>query len=212
MILFCLLWMPVFYVFWLTIRPENSDSGTLWALITGAAAAAARFFVPVLADAGGFGLFRYISAYVDYTSLPVLLPLAVALLVSHFCPGAGITDFTGFTLLAMVPVAFVCSIPWGARQDMLRLVLTPLLWTSLAAAFYTLQAVSGRIQAGGLPHKKIAVFGTLMFSLLPPLVWRSFFCNKNMIGALLLLPVLAPALIVCTLLFRKKQLAGQGSL
>jgi hypothetical protein len=206
MILFCLLWIPAFYFFWLTIRPENSNSGTLWALITGAVAATMRFFVPVLADAGGFGLSRYISAYVDYTSLPVLLPLAAGLLVSRFCPGAGITDFTGFTLLAMVPVAFVCAIPWGARQDMLRLVLTPLLWTALAAAFYPLSVTSGRVPAGGLP-RKIAVVAAPAFSLLPPLVWQSFFGNKNLIGALLLLPALAPALVICALLFRKKQAA-----
>jgi hypothetical protein len=207
--------MPAFYVFWLTIRPENSNSGALWALITGAFAAAVRFFVPVLVDAGGFGLSRYINAYVDYTSLPVLFPLIVVLLVSRLYPGTGITDFTGFTLLAMVPAAFVCSIPWGARQDILRLVLTPLLWTALATAFYPLSVTLGRIirigrLSGGSLFVTVSVV-ILVFSLLPPLVWWSFFCNKNLIGAFLLLPAIAPALIICTLLFMKKQSAAKGS-
>jgi hypothetical protein len=214
MILFCLLWMPAFYVFWLTIRPEDSNSGALWALISGAAAASVRFFVPLLIGADGFGLSRYVSAYVDYTSLPVLLPLAVALLVSRLCPDAGITDFTGFALLAMVPAAFVCAIPWGERKDMLRLVMTPILWTSLATAFYPLQAVSGRAADDGLSGRRLAIaaVGITLFSLLPPLVWWSFFRNKNLAGALLLILALAPMPVVCTLLFRKKQPAARGSL
>ncbi|MDR0382884.1 MAG: hypothetical protein LBH50_02740 [Spirochaetaceae bacterium] len=138
MIPFCLLWTPAFYIFWRAVRPENINSRAVLAFIVGSCEAVARFFVPYMAYSGGLGLSRYISAYVDYTSLPVLLPLAAALLISRFRPNAGITDFTGFTLLSMVPVALACFVPWSASHDPLRLTLTPLLWTALAAAFYPL--------------------------------------------------------------------------
>jgi hypothetical protein len=210
MMLFCLLWMPVFLCFWLTIRPENSNSRMFWALILGAIAAIARFFTPALIDAGGFGLSRYFSAYVDYTSLPVMIPLIFVSLVSRLFPKTGITDFTGFTLMAMIPVALVSSIPWGVRRDFLRLVLTPLFWTAFATASYPLSVISGRVTTGGGPSDRklyrTAALGILAFSLLPPLAWWSFFCNKNIIGTLLLLLTVAPALTVCTLLFMKKQL------
>jgi hypothetical protein len=213
---FCMLWIPVFFCFWLTIRPKNSNSGAFCALLLGAVVAGARFFVPALVDAGGFGLSRYISAYVDYTGLPVLLPLIFVSLVSRLFPKTGITDFTGFTLIAMTPIALVCSIPWGTRQDLLRLVLTPLLWTALATASYPLSVMSARVTAGCGPSDRklyrMAALGIPVFSLLPPLVWWSFFCNKNIIGTLLLLLTIAPALTVCTLLFMKKQLVLEKSL
>jgi hypothetical protein len=187
-----------------------------WALLTGAVCAAVRFFVPCFIEPGGFGMSRYLGAFVDYTSVPVLFPLAVALFVSRLCRGAEINDFTGFVLLAIVPSAFVCSIPWGARRDMLRLALTPLLWTALAVAFYPVSRLlaQGAADSGGqrvsLPRKTIAVFGFAVFSLLPPLVWWIFFCNRPLYGALLLIPALAPMLAVCISLFRKKRADGGG--
>jgi hypothetical protein len=216
MTLFCPLWMPLFYIFWLTIRPENSGSGAFFALFTGAVSATVRFFVPNFIEPGGFGISRYISAFVDYTSVPVLFPLAVALLISRLCRGAGITDFTGFTLLAAIPSGFVCSIPGSAARDMLRMALTPLMWTAIAVAFYPLSRLlvrgtgngGGVFQRAGLSLKVIAVFGFLAYSLLPPLVWWSFFSHHEVYGALLLIPALAPMLAISIYLFGKKQPRG----
>ena len=206
MVLFCALWTLVFYMFWLTLRPENSDSAPFLALITGGAAAIIRFFVPALVDAYGFGLSRFASAFIDHTTLPVLFPLIVALLISRIHPENSVTDFTGFILLAMTPVSLVCSVSRGVRHEALRLVLTPLLWTTLAVGFYPFI----RLFIGGFFHKIAAIFGMAAFSLLPPLVWLYFFRHNYIEGAALLLAALAPTLVLCTYRYLKK--AGMGRL
>jgi hypothetical protein len=208
MILFSVLWIPAFYLFWLTIRPENSGSGAFQALLLGVATALFRFFVPVFVRARDFGISRYLSALIDYTSLPVLFPLIAALLIARFYRRSGITDFTGFTLLALAPLTLVCSTVWDAgRREVLRLVITPLLWTALALAVDPLM----RLPKRNILYKIAAVLGVTAFSLLPPLVWLYFFSNNLIRGAALLFLSLAPMLIVCAVFFRKKQLsAGQG--
>jgi hypothetical protein len=153
---------------------------------------------------------RYLSALIDYAGLPVLFPLIAALLIARLYPRSGITDFTGFTLLALAPLALVCSTVWDSgRHEVLRLVLTPLLWTALALAFDPLMRLSRR----NILCKIAAAFGVIAFSMLPPLVWLYFFSNYRRGGAALLLLALAPMLIVCAFFFRKKQsAAGPGKI
>ncbi|MDR0684243.1 MAG: hypothetical protein LBF83_03855 [Spirochaetaceae bacterium] len=194
----------MFYMFWLTLRPENSNSAPFLALLTGGAAAVVRFFVPAMVDAYGFGLSRFVSAFIDHTTLPVLFPLIAALLISRVRPESRITDFTGFILLAMMPVSLVYSVSRGVRHDVLRLVLTPLLWTALAAGFYPFI----RLFSGRFVHKTAAIFGMAVFSLLPPLVWFDFFRQNYFEGAALLFAALAPTFALCVYRYRKK--AGGG--
>ena len=201
MVLFCALWTLMFYMFWLTLRPENSDSAPFLALLTGGVYAIARFFVPDLVDTYGFGLSRFASAFTGHTTLPALFPLIVALLVSRIHPERGVTDFTGFILLAMTPASLVCSVSQGARHDVLRLVLTPLLWTTLAAGFYPFI----QLFRGGFFHKAAAILGMAAFSLLPPLVWLYFFRHNYIEGAALLLAALAPTLALCVYRYRKRR-------
>jgi hypothetical protein len=172
----------------------------VFALLTGGVAAIVRFFFPTLFDAYGFGLSRFASAFIDYTTLPVLFPLIVALLISRIHPESGVTDFTGFTLLAMTPVSLVCSVSWSVRHEALRLVLTPLLWTALTAGFYPFI----RLFRGGLFHKTASILGMAGFSLLPPLVWLFFFRHSYIEGSALLLAALAPVFVLCVYRYRKK--------
>jgi hypothetical protein len=215
MILFCVLWIPVFYLFWLTLRPVNSNSGGLYALLAGGVAALVRFFIPSFVDdVYGFGLWRYLSAFIDYVSLPVLIPMIAAKLIVWFYPRSGITDYTGFTLLALIPSALVFSTAWSASRDALRMVLTPLLWTALVFAFYSLIRLSGNVS---LHHKipqilrKIAaILGMAAYTLLLPFVWWNFFGQNALIGIILLIPSLAPMITVCILFLRKKYLEEAG--
>ncbi|MDR2343537.1 MAG: hypothetical protein LBD86_03295 [Spirochaetaceae bacterium] len=200
MLLFCTLWTFVFYLFWLAIRPEYSDSRPFWALLAGCAGALARLFIPAFVDAHGFGLSRFVSAFIDYTSIPVLFTLIAALLVSRFCPPGGVTDFTGFILLAMTPVSIACLILWDLRYDTLRLVLTPLFWTALALAAYPFACLFRK----GLLHKMAAILGMAAFSLLPPLSWLEFFRHSYVKGAALLAASLAPLLVLSVLFYKKK--------
>ncbi|MDR2795166.1 MAG: hypothetical protein LBB47_00465 [Spirochaetaceae bacterium] len=206
MVLFCSLWTFVFYLFWLSIRPESGDSGPVWAILIGSAAAVGRFFVPTFVEARGFGLSRFVSAFIDYTSFPALFPLVAALLISHFYPRSGITDFTGFVLLAMAPVSLVYCSSCGLGHEALRLVLTPLLWTALAAAFYPFV----RLFKGGVFHKIAAVSGMTVFSLLPPLAWFDFFRQNYIEGAAILTASFAPMAVLC-ILFCGKNACGEGA-
>jgi hypothetical protein len=204
--------MPVFYLFWLTLRPVNSNSGEMYALLTGGAAALVRFFIPSFVDdVYGFGLWRYLSAFIDYVSLPVLIPMIAAKLIVCFYPRSGITDYTGFTLLALLPSALVFSTVWSASRGALRMVLTPLLWTSLVFAFYPLIRLSGD---DSLPHKILrkiaAILGMAAYTALLPFVWWNFFCQKILIGIILLIPSLAPIIAVCIFFLRKKYLEEAG--
>ncbi|MDR1362678.1 MAG: hypothetical protein LBJ35_01315, partial [Spirochaetaceae bacterium] len=202
MVLFCILWTPVFYLFWITIRPPGGGSGELYALLTGGAIAIVRFFVPSLVEPYGFGLSRYLSAFMDYTSLPVLLPLIAAKLITLFYPRGGITDYTGFTLLALVPSALVYSTVWSASRDILRLVLTPLLWTALIMAFHPLiELAKDTLSRHRIPRKIAAVMGMAVYTMLPPFVWWSFFCQKTLDGIILLFPSFAPMIAVCVSFF-----------
>ncbi|MDR0408968.1 MAG: hypothetical protein LBH18_01020 [Spirochaetaceae bacterium] len=201
MVLFCVLWLPVFYLFWLTLRPAGSNSGELYALFVGGMAALARFFIPSIIDPYGFEICRYLSAFMDYTSLPVLFPMIAAKLIRRFYPRCGITDYIGFTLLALVPAALVSSIVWSANHDILRLVLTPLLWTALVLVFYPLIRLAANNTLG---HKIVAIFGTVLYTLLIPFVWWAFFCQRTLIGTILLFPSFVPMIAVCAILLRKR--------
>ncbi|MDR2660189.1 MAG: GerMN domain-containing protein [Spirochaetaceae bacterium] len=212
MVLFCALWTPLFYIFWRTIRPSGGNSGELYALLTGAAVAIFRFFIPLIVDAYGFGLSRYISVFIDYTSLPVLFPLVAAMLIAHFYPRSGITDYTGFTLLSLVPAALVCSAIWSGRRDAVHLVLTPLLWTAFASVFYPLVQM---VRNGMSPHKILrktaAVLGILLYSFLASLVWWNFFRQKTIYGIILLIPSLAPVIILGIFLILRKNTADKNN-
>lgn len=212
MILFCVLWAPVFYLFWLTLRPVNSNSGEIYALLTGGAVALVRFFIPwFVDDVYGFGLWRYLSAFIDYVSLPVLIPMIAARLIVWFYPRGGITDYIGFTLLALIPSALACSPVWSASTSALRLVLTPLLWTALVFAFYPLIRLFGDASLHHKILRKIAaILGMAAYTALLPFVWWNFFCQKILIGIILLIPSLAPIIAVCIFFLRKKYLEEAG--
>ncbi|MDR3200022.1 MAG: hypothetical protein LBT68_01075 [Spirochaetales bacterium] len=173
--------------------------------MTGAILAILRFWVPVFVKAEGFGASRYISAFVDFTSLPVLLPLIIAFVLTKVRPDTRINDFIGFTLLAMAPPALVASTFWSARAEMLRLVLTPLLQASLAISFYPLLYLWKKPK---IPPKILAVSGMAVFPLLAAFVWWKFFCQETLTAVLSLIPAAAPMLICCFALFRKRKKAG----
>jgi hypothetical protein len=205
MVLFCVLWAPVFYLFWITLRPANSNSGGLYALLTGGVLALVRFFIPSLVDdVYGFGLLRYLSALIDYVSLPVLIPMIAVRLITWFYPRGGITDYIGFTLLAMIPTMLVCSTVWSVSRSAILLVLTPLLRTALVFVFYPLIQLKNSSRHRKAFLKIAAILGMAAYILLLPFVWWKFFCQKTLSGMILLIPSLAPMIIVCIFCFRKK--------
>ena len=131
MSLFCLLWIPLFYLFRRSISGEGA--GGVWALILGSITAIFQFFLGDLVNPGGFELSRWLSGFVDIVSLPVLLPMAVYALLVLFQAFSGNLDFANFILLWLIPVAALRAVSWSTQSDPILLVLVPLLWTALAA-------------------------------------------------------------------------------
>jgi hypothetical protein len=132
MSLFCLLWIPLFYLFYRSISSREAGSGGIWALLLGSFTAIFRFFIGTFVNAGGFGLSRWFSGFVDIVGLPVLLPMIVYALFILFRFLSGTVDFANFALLWLIPVGILRAVSWSAGNDPVLLVLVPLLWTAAA--------------------------------------------------------------------------------
>lgn len=132
MSLFCLFWMPLFYLFWRTLAKEEVSSGAVWALLLGSVVSLIRFLVGNLVNPGGFGISRWVSACIDIVALPVVLPLLVYFVFVMFKAFSGPIDFANFTLLWLIPSAALRAVGWSAGKDPCLLILVPLLWTGIA--------------------------------------------------------------------------------
>ena len=131
MTVFCFLWIPIFYLFRRSTQ-DNIGSGGVWALLLGSFVALIQFLLGDLVNPGGFGLSRWINAWVDIVALPVILPLLVYFFFIIFKITTGTVDFANFTLLWLIPGAGIRAVSWSSAADPVYLVLVPLLWTALA--------------------------------------------------------------------------------
>ena len=132
MSVFCLLWVPLFYLFRRSISGEENPGG-VWALLLGSVTAIFQFSLGYLVYPGGFGLSRWLYGFVDIVSMSALVPLLVYAVFCLFRVFSGTADFANFTLLWLIPVAALRAISWRPNGDPLLLVMVPLLWTALAA-------------------------------------------------------------------------------
>ncbi|MDR0583510.1 MAG: hypothetical protein LBG57_04070 [Treponema sp.] len=128
---FCLLWVPLLYLFRRSVAGEGGAGG-VWALLLGSVTAIFQFFLGNLVNPGGFGLSRWLYGFVDIVTLPVLIPFAVYLLLILFRAFSGTPDFANFILLWFIPVAALRAVSWSSLNDPILLVMAPLLWTALA--------------------------------------------------------------------------------
>lgn len=195
MSLFCFLWTPLFYLFWRSVSPrEEAGAGGVWALLLGSVTALFQFFFGALVGPGGFGFSRWLSGCVDLVVLPALVPLLVCLLMAGLRIISGTLDFTGFTLLWIIPMGALRAVSWSSQGDPVLLVLTPLLWTGIAGGLPFL----GIIAAGGrLPARILAALGLPVLPLLAATVYWAFFRQELEIGFPLLVLTLAPLIASC---------------
>lgn len=189
MSIFCLLWLPLFYLFWRSVSPAGeSGYGGVWALLLGSVAAIFQFFYGAFIKPGGFGFSRWLSGCVDLVVAPVLLPLLVYLVMALFRLNSGTLDFTGFALLWIIPMGALRAVNWGAQGDPVLLVLVPLLWTAIAAG---LPFFGGIILRGPWLARIPAVLAGLALPLLAATAYWAFFRQDHRLG----LPLLALSLI-----------------
>jgi len=189
MSLFCLLWIPLFYLFWRSISGSDAYAGGVWAPIAGSVMALIWFFIGPLADPGGFGFSRWLSGCLDIIVLPVLAPVLLYLFLVGFKIIAGNINFANFTLVWLIPCAVVKAISWSSQSDPILLVLVPFLWTAIAVGisffinFFQYSRVSVIIPSS---------FGILLVPFAASCSYWAFFTQKTFWGFLFLLVAAAP--------------------
>ncbi|MDR3335072.1 MAG: hypothetical protein LBT13_09350 [Treponema sp.] len=192
MSLFCILWMPLFYLFWLSLSPgAGSGSGGVWALLLGSITALVQFFQGAFIEPGGFELSRWISAGIDIVGAPALVPLIFCLILMPFRIITDSAELTNFALLWLIPGAVIRTINW--MKDPLLLVLVPLLWTAIAVGipfFIHLMATS-------VSHRKPLLIipillGMLLLPLMATTTYWAFFVQKSSLGFVLIFITMIP--------------------
>jgi hypothetical protein len=199
MSLFCLLWIPLFYLFRHSLSPDNPPSGGVWALLLGSIAALVQFFLGNLVNPGGFGLSRWVSACVDIIALPAVLPLLVYLVFIVFRVLSGPFDFANFALLWLIPGAAIRALSWSAGRDPTLLVLAPLLWAAIALGipfFIEKMFRSSRWYALGSLG-----LGILAQPLTAAAAWWAFYSQKFSFGVFLFVLAILPMMISLVLSF-----------
>jgi hypothetical protein len=202
MSLFCLLWIPLFYLFRHSLSQDNPPSGGVWALLLGSIAALIQFFLGNLVNPGGFGLSRWVSACIDIIALPAVLPLLVYPVFIVFRFLSGPFDFSNFALLWLIPGAAFRALSWSAGRDPTLLVLAPLLWTAIALGipfFLDLIFRSSRWYALGSLG-----LGILALPLTAAASWWAFYSQKFFLGALFFVLAILPMMISLILSFIRK--------
>jgi hypothetical protein len=198
--IFCLLWIPLFFFFWIALVPYEISINSALALILGSVSATLQFFFGNLMDSGAFGWERWAGIFVDMVGVPVLLPLFVYALFLLLRIARDPTGFGGFSLLWLVPAGILRTVQWSVERDPAKLVLIPILWTSIAVC------VSLFINLCiGESRKKIviiilSILGILIITPLAATVYWAFYSQKTpllsygiLVGTLAL-PVLARAI------------------
>jgi hypothetical protein len=186
---FCLLWIPLFYLFRRPFTSAQGD-GIIWALPLGIANTVLQIYAGALVTPGGFGFFRWLSGFADIVCLPVLVPLAVCLLLIALRALPANVDITGFILLWLIPLAALRSIRWSSPGLPVMLVLVPVLWTALGAGIPVLISF-----AKTRPRWYIVILSALGIAALPAVAatsWWAFYCHMKLTGYLLLTAALIP--------------------
>ena len=189
---FCLLWVPLLYLFRRSVA-SSTGGGYLWALLLGFVAVAVQHLVGYLVPPGEFGLSRWLGGFFDIVSLPALVPLVACsvLIRLRYLPDS--MDYADFALLYLIPLGAYHSVSWGTPAFPEYLVVVPLLWTAQAAGisyFINLMKKDSR-------KPVIAVLG-LGAALLPfaaATSWWAFYSHRPFTGLLLLFASLAPATV-----------------
>jgi hypothetical protein len=189
MTLFCLLWTPLFYLFWRSLTDESSLQGGAWALVFGALVAFFRFFLGSFINPGGFGLSRWISALIDIVALPAALPFMVCLIFAILRIIPPRANFTHLMFLWLIPVAALRALGWSSQKDPLLLVGVPVLWTIIVVGmgFFV------RIIQNGWGWVVIpCILAAAVMPFLATAVYWAFFAQNTLLGLALLALALVP--------------------
>jgi hypothetical protein len=198
MSLFCLLWIPLFYLFWRSVTGRNAPAGGVWAILAGSIVAMIQFFLGNMIDPGGFGLSRWISGCIDIIVLPALAPILVYFFLITFKLVSGDADFANFALLWLIPGAGIRALSWSSAGDPLLLALAPVLWTAIAVGIPFFIGII-------LRSRLLIIIPSALVIIIIPLAASSsywaFYAQRNYLGLLFLFTALAPMLVSVILSF-----------
>jgi hypothetical protein len=200
MLIFCILWLPLFYLFRRSLGAETG-SGGVWALLLGSAVALTQFLVGSFIQPSGFGLSRWVSGFVDIVAVPVLVPLFIYVFFVIFrISSSGSTDFAHFTLLWLIPGAWLRAVNWSAANDPALLILVPFLWTALAMgiSFFIDCMIKFFRWYVVIP----CALGILVLPFLATTSWWAFYSQKTQCGFLFLTLSAAPLIVSLILSYR----------
>jgi hypothetical protein len=187
--LFCLLCIPL--VFFLRRTFSTGEENTIWALPLGGVAVIIYYFASPLLTSGGFGFFRWMGGFVDIIALPALVPIAVCGVLVMLRAFPRTVDYTGFTLLWLIPFAAIRSL--YPSPSLLVLVLVPLLWIAQAMG---IPFFFSRIARNPRWYITIpAVLGIIALPIAATSSWWAFFSHQSLLGSALFAASFIPALV-----------------
>lgn len=213
MLIFCILWLPLFYLLWNIIRPENGACPRdrfferVFALAAGVFTGIVRFFMPAIRASDAFGVSRLLGACANFAIIPPLVAIASALLFYKIprtiLKSAGFSDMAGGMFIAMIPSSVIHATIYGTGNDPSNLVLVPLMWTAIILNTYF-----AGIRFGSNNFAKNIFIYTAAFivsGLLASVTWLAFFASKPAIGLILFIITAAPSVLYTITLFRNRQ-------
>lgn len=199
---FCLLWIPLFYLFWRNLTGNEAFAGGVWAPLAGSIVALIWFFMGPIVDHGGFGISRWVSGCLDIIVLPALVPILFYLFLVCFKIISGNVNFANFALLWLIPGAAIKAISWSSQSDPILLVLVPILWTAIAVG---IPFFAGFFQYGRLVVIIPASLGILVVPFAAACSYWAFFTQKSLWGFLFLFAAAAPMLVSLVMLLMKAE-------
>jgi hypothetical protein len=183
MSLFCLLWLPLFYLFWRSGIEDTAVTDTVWAIILGSSAALIQH-AGMLTILDEFGLKRWIYGTVNDIAIPALIPLILSMMPVLVKKPVSSEDMVSFALLYLIPHAALRSVSRNGINYPSAMVLLPILWTIIVLAIpYFAKRIALRRTIITIPF---AVIGIIAVPLLAGSSYWAFFCQQTVPGFVLL--------------------------
>jgi len=184
MTFFCLLWVPLFYLFRRSIVGNGGTSGSVWALLLGSITAITQFLLGYIFSPGGFGFSRWLFGFFEIVSMPVLIPFLAYFVMYIFSGFSSDADFSDFTLLWLIPTGALRALSWSSMNDPILLVMTPLLWTALAVGISFL--INWMVNSYNPFFSIIAVLCMILLPITAAAAYWAFFSQYTLLGFILL--------------------------
>jgi hypothetical protein len=189
---FCMLWIPLFLLFWNSLNTERrGNSGRVWALILGTIVSVFHYLFYPFVKASGFGLSLWFHALIDIVFVPAALPFLIFALFTGLGFIGKEADPAKFILSALIPAGAARAIAWSGQNAPLYLVLIPLIWTMLALDI----SFFARLVSGNFLLRLIAFLSVIVFASAFAAVFWAFYGQMPFTGFLLLALLSIPSII-----------------